>query len=181
MDIMKNKLLPRSTMNSKLLYFKRGGIVKFQHSGKLPIGTQAQYDHVTGIYQSLVDKGINPQAALDLVNQKVFEGGWKGYSTGDGKRYKDVDSFTNHLIDWHRRMYPESLKANNFEEYYKGIMVTPKHKYNPRGNAYRKDLERTRPGVKKRINYYRSLQNLPPLVQTDQVQNVEDPLQVSYT
>lgn len=168
---MKSKLAPRLSINSKLLCFKNGGVAKFQHAGKLPIGSQAQYNHVTEIYQSLVDKGVNPQAALDLVNQKIAEKGWTGYSTGDGKKYKDVNSFTDHLIDWHGRMYPESLKANNFEEFYKGIMITPKYKYNKRGKAYKRELENTRPGVKKRINYYRSLQGLPPLAYIDQIQS----------
>lgn len=165
---MKNKLAPRLSITNKLLRFKNGGVTKFQHSGKLPIGNQAQYNHVVEIYQSLVDKGVNPQAALDLVNQKVAEKGWTGYATGDNKKYNNVSDFTDHLIDWHGRMYPESLKANNFEEYYKGIMVTPKYKYNPRGNAYKRELENTRPGVKKRINHYRSLQGLPPLAYVDQ-------------
>lgn len=166
---MKSKLSPKLTINSKLLCFKNGGVAKFQKAGKLPIGNQAQYNHVTEIYQSLVDKGVNPQAALDLVNQKVTEKGWTGYSTGDNKKYKNVSDFTDHLIDWHGRMYPESLKANSFEQFYRGIMITPKHKYNPRGNAYKRELENTRPGVKKRINHYRSLQGLPPLAYVDQI------------
>ena len=164
---MKSKLVPRSTIYTKLSSFRNGGIAKFQASGKLPIGNQSQYNHVTEIYQSLVDKGVEPQAALDLVNQKIAEKGWNGYVTGDNKKYPDVNSFTDHLIDWHGRMYPESLKAKNFEQFYRGIMITPKYKYNPRGNAYKRELENTRPGVKKRINYYRSLQNLPPLAYQD--------------
>lgn len=175
---MRSKLEPKNSINSKISIFKNGGVAKFQNSGKLPIGNQAQYNHVTEIYQDLVDKGVNPQAALDLVNQKVAEKGWKGYSTGDNKKYNNVSDFTDHLIDWHGRMYPESLKANNFEEYYRGIMITPKHKYNTRGNAYKRELESTRPGVKKRINHYRSLQGLSPLVYVDQVQT--NPLTMQY-
>ena len=120
----KNKLSPRLSINNKLLCFKNGGVQKFGGSGKLPIGTQAQYDHVVEIYQNLVDKGVNPQAALDLVNQKVAEKGWTGYVTGDKKRYNNISDFTDHLIDWHGRMYPNSLDVKNFDEYYEGINGT---------------------------------------------------------
>lgn len=129
----------------------------------LPIGTQKQYNNVVSIYQSLVSKGIPPQAALDLVNQKVAEKGWTGYSTGDNKKFNNVDQFTDHLIDWHERMYPDSLKAKNFNDFWKGIQITPKYPYNPRGNEYKQELLRTRPGVKKRINFYRKQQGLSPL------------------
>ena len=136
---------------------------KLKTGGRLPIGTKSQYDNVVSIYQSLVSKGVDPQAALDLVNQKVAEKGWTGYATGDNKKFNNVDQFTDHLIDWHSRMYPDSLKAKNFNDYWKGIMITPKNKYNPRGNAYKKELLLTRPGVKKRINFYRKQQGLNPL------------------
>lgn len=136
---------------------------KLKTGGRLPIGTKSQYDNVVSIYQSLVSKGVDPQAALDLVNQKVAEKGWTGYATGDNKKFNNVDQFTDHLIDWHSRMYPDSLKAKNFNDYWKGIMITPKNKYNPRGNAYKQELLRTRPGVKKRINFYRKQQGLSPL------------------
>ena len=134
-----------------------------QKEGILPIGTRDQYNNVVSIYQSLVSKGVPPQAALDLVNQKVAEKGWTGYSTGDNKKFNNVDQFTDHLIDWHSRMYPDSLKANNFNEFWNGIMITPTYKYNPRGNNYKQELLRTRPGVKKRINFYRKQQGLSPL------------------
>lgn len=130
---------------------------------KLPIGTRSQYNNVISIYQSLVSKGVNPQAALDLVNQKVAEKGWSGYSTGDNKKFNNVDQFTDHLIDWHGRMYPDSLKAKNFNDFWEGIQITPKYPYNPRGNDYKQELLRTRPGVKKRINFYRKQQGLSPL------------------
>lgn len=136
---------------------------KLKTGGRLPIGTKSQYDNVVSIYQSLVSKGVDPQAALDLVNQKVAEKGWTGYATGDNKKFNNVDQFTDHLIDWHSRMYPDSLKAKNFNDYWKGIMITPKNKYNPRGDAYKKELLLTRPGVKKRINFYRKQQGLNPL------------------
>lgn len=129
----------------------------------LPIGNQNQYNNVLSIYQSLVSKGINPQTALELVNQKVAEKGWSGYATGDNKKFNNVDQFTDHLIDWHRRMYPDSLKARNFEEYWRGIQIIPKYPYSPRGNDYKQELLRTRPGVKKRINFYRKQQGLSPL------------------
>lgn len=136
---------------------------------KLPIGNQAQYDHVTTIYQSLVNKGVDPQAAVDLVNQKVAEKGWTGWVTGDKKKYSTVDAFTDHLIEWMGRMYPGSLNSKGFEDYWKAIMKG-KHKYNPNPTKYRKDLYKTRPGVLKRINHYRSLQNLPPLAKLDELE-----------
>lgn len=129
----------------------------------LPIGNQNQYNNVISIYQSLVSKGINPQTALELVNQKVAEKGWSGYATGDNKKFNNVDQFTDHLIDWHSRMYPNSLKARNFEEYWRGIQVTPKYKYNSENPNYKQHLLQTRPGVKKRINFYRKQQGLSPL------------------
>lgn len=144
---------------------------KLKTGGRLPIGTKSQYDNVVSIYQSLVSKGVDPQAALDLVNQKVAEKGWTGYATGDNKKFNNVDQFTDHLIDWHSRMYPDSLKAKNFNDYWKGIMITPKNKYNPRGNAYKKELLLTRPGVKKRINFYRKQQGLNPLALITQNQD----------
>lgn len=184
-----NKLIKKLGYQVKLERFKNGGqILKFQNAGKLPIGTQAQYDHAVAIYQSLVDKGVNPQAALDLVNQKIAEKGWRGWVTGDNKRYPSVDKFTNHLIEWHGRMYPDSLNAENFNEFYRGVNGTREQndkakRTNGRSNSgrnyyntekgwngYRKDLLQTRPGVKKRINYYRSLQNLPPLVYQEPIE-----------
>ena len=139
--------------------YKRGGI--------LPIGTQQQYNNVVSIYQSLISKGIPPQAALEIVNQKVAEKGWTGYTTGDNQKYSTADEFTDHIIDWHGRMYPDSLKANNFEDYWKSIQITPKHKYNSQNPNYRQELLKTRPGVKKRINHYRQQQGLPLLSYMD--------------
>lgn len=133
-----------------------------------PIGNRSQYNNVVSIYLSLVNKGVNPQAALDLVNQKVAEKGWNGYVTGDNKKFKNVDQFTDHIIDWYGRMYPDSLKANNFNQYWRGIQVTPKYKYNSENPNYKKELLRTRPGVKKRINFYRAQQGQAPLTLMDQ-------------
>ena len=135
-----------------------------QLAGKMP-GTKSQYDNVTQIYQALVDKGVTPQAALDLTNQKVAEKGWTGFATGDNKKYPNAQSFAQHLIDWHSKMYPDSLKAQNFQQYYNGIQKNVKHMYNSEKgyNGYKKDLLLTRPGVKKRINYYRATQGLGPL------------------
>lgn len=136
---------------------------KYSDGGSLPIGNRNQYNHVVSIYQSLLNQGVSPQAALELTNQKIAEKGWTGYSTGDNKRFNTADQFTQHLIDWHGKMYPESLKANNFEEFWKGIQITPKYKYNSENPDYKKLLLKTRPGVKKRINFYREKQGLPPL------------------
>lgn len=142
-------------------------IQKYQKGKPLPIGTQQQYNNVVSIYQSLISKGIPPQAALEIVNQKVAEKGWTGFTTGDNQKYSTADEFTDHIIDWHSRMYPDSLKANNFEDYWKSIQITPKHKYNSQNPNYRQELLKTRPGVKKRINHYRQQQGLPLLSYMD--------------
>lgn len=148
--------------------YKSGGMIKLQRGGRIPIGNRSQYNNVVSIYLSLVNKGVNPQAALDLVNQKVAEKGWSGYVTGDNKKFKNVDQFTDHIIDWYGRMYPDSLKANNFNQYWRGIQVTPKYKYNSENPNYKKELLKTRPGVKKRINFYRAQQGQAPLTLMDQ-------------
>lgn len=135
----------------------------YKGGGAIPIGTQEQYNNVVSIYQSLVSKGIQPQAALEIVNQKVAEKGWAGFATGDNKKYFNSDDFANHIIDWHGRMYPDSLKAKNFEDYWKGIQITPKYKYNSENPNYKQELLKTRSGVKKRINFYRQQQGLNPL------------------
>ena len=142
-------------------------IQKYQKGKPLPIGNKSQYDNVVSIYQSLVSKGVPPQAALEIVNQKVAEKGWTGFATGDNKKYSTADAFADHIIDWHGRMYPDSLKANNFEDYWKSIQITPKHKYNSQNPNYRQELLKTRPGVKKRINHYRQQQGLPLLSYID--------------
>lgn len=131
---------------------------------KLPIGTQDQYNNIISIYQALVSKGVNPQVALELTNQKVAEKGWEGYSTGDNKKFSNVQDFTNHIIRLHKKMYPDSLKARNFEQFWRGIQITPKYKYNSENPNYKRNLLDTRPGVKKRINFYRQQKGLGPLV-----------------
>lgn len=150
--------------HAKWKHANGGTILKMQLAGKMP-GTRSQYNNVTQIYQALVDKGVTPQAALDLTNQKVAEKGWTGFATGDNKKYPNVQSFADHLINWHSRMYPDSLKAQNFQQYYDGIQKNAKYMYNSEKgyNGYKKDLLLTRPGVKKRINYYRATKGLGPL------------------
>lgn len=135
----------------------------YKGGGAIPIGTQEQYNNVVSIYQSLVSKGVPPQAALEIVNQKVAEKGWTGFATGDNKKYFNSDDFADHIIDWHGRMYPDSLKAKSFEDYWKGIQITPKYKYNSENPNYKQELLKTRSGVKKRINFYRQQQGLNPL------------------
>lgn len=146
-------------------------INKYQKGESLPIGNQQQYNNVVSIYQSLVSKGIPPQAALEIVNQKVAEKGWTGFATGDNKKYSTADGFADHIIDWHSRMYPDSLKARSFEDYWKGIQITPKYKYNSEDPNYKKKLLKTRPGVKKRINHYRQQQGLPLLTYINNIDN----------
>lgn len=70
------KLIRKPSYQEKLQRFRSGGpIPKFQKAGKLPIGNQKQYDYATEIYQSFVDNGAAPQAALDLTNLVIAEGG----------------------------------------------------------------------------------------------------------
>lgn len=128
-----------------------------------PVKHDARYNHAVTIYQSFINQGISPQAALELTNQKVAEKGWSGWASGDNKKYNNVDSFTDHVVNHFNKMYPDSLKANNFNQFYKGIEVTPKYKYNPNPALYKGKLLETRPGVKKRINEYRRLQGQSPL------------------
>ena len=146
-------------------------INKYQKGKSLPIGNQQQYNNVVSIYQSLVSKGIPPQAALEIVNQKVAEKGWAGFATGDNKKYSTADDFADHIIDWYGRMYPDSLKANSFEDYWKSLQITPKYKYNNKNPNYKQELLRTRPGVKKRINHYRQQQGLPLLTYINNIDN----------
>lgn len=142
-------------------------VPKFKNSGKLPIGNQEQYDYVTDIYQSFVDKGVDPQSALDLTNLVIAEGGWYKYRTGDSKQFQNADTLTDHVIQHHKAMYPDTLKSTNWESFYRGLNVTPKYKYNSENPNYKKWLYKTRPGIKKRINFYRQTQNLTPLAYLD--------------
>lgn len=133
-----------------------------QYSSGGKVAHDARYNHVTQIYQSYINQGVNPQAALELTNQKIAEKGWTGWVSGDNKRYGDVNSFTDHTIDQFNRLYPDSLKSNNFNQFFQGI-EGGRTKYNPAPNIYRQHLLQTRPGVKKRINEYRRLQGQSPL------------------
>lgn len=161
----KEVLLPEVVVTPKSSYTPKGQktIRINQKGGQLPIGNRDQYNNVTQIYQALVDRGVEPQAALDLTNQKVAERGWKGFSTGDKKSYPNANSFADHIVDWHGRMFPDSLKAKSFNDFWRSIQVTPKYKYNSENPNYKNHLLETRPGVKKRINFYRKQQGLGPL------------------
>ena len=141
-------------------YFPKFFDNTFAGGGK--VAHDARYNHVTQIYQSYINQGVNPQTALELTNQKIAEKGWTGWVSGDNKRYNNVNSFTNHTIDQFSRLYPDSLKSNNFNQFFQGI-EGGRTKYNPTPNIYRQHLLQTRPGVKKRINEYRRLQGQSPL------------------
>ena len=170
------KLIKRPTYITK---FMSGGLIpKFQKAGKLPIGNRRQYDYVTEIYQNFVNKGVNPQAALDLTNLVVQEGGWFTYKTGDGKRFKNANDLTNHVIGHHSRLFPDTLKANNWESFYRGLNVTPKYKYNSERPNYKQWLYGGRPGIKKRINYYRSQQGLSPLAYQEPI--IDQQSEINY-
>lgn len=160
-------LVKRATFaqNARKWKHKDGGILqKFQNGG-----TQK---HAQDVYQGFINQGVTPEVALELTNQQVAEGGWNKYSTGDKQTFKAVEPFTQHVVDWHERMYPDSLKATNFNQFFKGLQ-NGKYKYNPNSNQYYKHLKSTRPGVKKRINVYRESLGETPLAF---VNNSEDPL-----
>lgn len=164
------KLVKRATFaaNARKWKHKEGGLlIKNQFGGNT---NDYRYNNVISIYNSLLDEGIQPQAALELTNQKVAEKGWKGYVSGDNKHFNNSDDFAEHLINLHQRLYPDSLKANNFNQFYKAIEFG-KNKYNPNPNAYKQQLLDTRNGVKKRINSYRAIQNLPPLTLLNNINN----------
>lgn len=133
-----------------------------KHAGGGKVAHDARYNHATQIYQSYINQGVNPQTALELTNQKIAEKGWTGWVSGDNKRYNNVVSFTDHTINQFNRLYPDSLKSNNFNQFFQGI-EGGRTKYNPTPNIYRQHLLQTRPGVKKRINEYRRLQGQSPL------------------
>lgn len=159
------KLIRKPNYSNKLQLFKLGGCIpKFREGNTLPIGNQEQYDYATGIYQSFVDNGASPQSALDLTNLVIAEGGWFKYGTGDGKKFTNADDLTKHVIGHHSRMFPDTLTSTNWESFYKGLNETPQYKYNSKRPDYKEWLYSSRPGIKKRINHYRTMQGLSPLV-----------------
>lgn len=169
------KLIRKPSYQEKLKRFKEGGqIPKFQNAGKLPIGNQEQYNYATEIYQSFIDNGAQPQAALDLTNLVIAEGGWFKYATGDGKKFRSASDLTRHVIGHHQRRFPDTLKATDWNSFYRGLNETPKYKYNSVRPDYKKWLYRSRLGIKKRINYYRSQKGLPPLAYQDQTDPMID-------
>ena len=126
----------------------------------------ARYKHATTLYKGYVDAGVNPQAALELVNQQIAEKGWNTWASGDNRKFSNADDFIKHTIDYHTRMYPDTLNADNFTQFFKGLEFG-KHRYNPNVQKYKKDLLLTRPGVKKRINKYRATLGQAPLAFMD--------------
>ena len=126
----------------------------------------ARYKHATTLYKGYVDAGVNPQAALELVNQQIAEKGWNTWASGDNRKFSNADDFIKHTVDYHTRMYPDTLNADNFTQFFKGLEFG-KHRYNPNVQKYKKDLLLTRPGVKKRINKYRATLGQAPLAFMD--------------
>lgn len=136
----------------------------FRKGGK--IIERDRYNNVTSIYQEYINAGVSPEVALELTNQKVAEKGWTGYVSGDKKRFSNVKDFVNHTVDYHSRMYPDTLKATNFNQFYNGLEFG-EHRYNPYVKTYKDKLLLTRPGVRKRINQYRAKQGQQPLAFID--------------
>lgn len=132
----------------------------FRKGGK--ITERDRYNNVTSIYQEYINAGVSPEVALELTNQKVAEKGWTGYASGDKKRFRNAKDFVDHTVDYHSRMYPDTLKATNFNQFYNGLEFG-EHRYNPYVKTYKDKLLLTRPGVRKRINQYRAKQGQQPL------------------
>lgn len=154
-------------------YVFKEGVPKFQNSGKLPIGNQKQYDYVVGLYKSFIDNGATPQSALDFTNLVVAEGGWYNYKTGDGRQFRNSDELAKHVLGHHRRMFPETLRSKDWNSFYRGLNVTPKYKYNSENPNYKNWLYQSRPGVRKRVNHFRKLQNQPPLAYINEQEETE--------
>lgn len=124
----------------------------------MPNNTENQiYNHVTSYYQALLDKGMSPEVAKELTVQQVAEGGYNTkWWSGDKVKYNTPQELAAHVIDHHSRMFPDSLKATNFNEFYNGIQKTGKAMYNKvKGyNGYKQHLLTYRPGIVRRINKY---------------------------
>lgn len=131
-------------------------------NGGSKVAHDAKYNHAVTLYQGYIDRGMTPQTALELTNQKIAEKGWTGWASGDNKKFSTPDAFMDHTVDFHERMYPDSLNVNNFNQFFNGL-EEGKHKYNPAPTVYKRNLLMTRPGVKKRINEYRATQGQAPL------------------
>lgn len=131
-------------------------------NGGSKVAHDAKYNHAVTLYQGYIDRGMTPQTALELTNQKIAEKGWTGWASGDNKKFSTPDAFMDHTVDFHERMYPDSLNVNNFNQFFNGL-EEGKHKYNPVPTVYKRNLLMTRPGVKKRINEYRATQGQAPL------------------
>lgn len=132
------------------------------YGGGGPVRKDHNYTHVTSLYQALIDRGIPPQAALELTNQQVAEGGWNAWYTGDGKRYPTHNGLADHIASWMTKSYPDTIKAKNFDQFFNGLQHGKNGSYNNKPE-YKPNLLNTRPGVKRRINAYRAEQGLPPL------------------
>lgn len=128
----------------------------------VPVKQDANYNHAVAVYQGLLNRGIPEQAAFELTNQKILEGGWKSLHTGDGKHYKDMNKLLDHIASWMKTSYPDTIKAKNFNEFYNGLMNGKNGKYNDRP-AYKQELLNTRKGVLRRINNYRGTKGQKPL------------------
>lgn len=124
----------------------------------MPNNTENQiYNHVTSYYQALLDQGMSPEVAKELTVQQVREGGYaKRWWSGDGVKFNTPQELAKHVIAKHSKLYPDSLKATNFDEFYNGLQKTGKYMYNSEQgyNGYRKALLNVRPGVVRRIDKY---------------------------
>lgn len=115
------------------------------------------YQHLTTYYQALLDRGMSPEVAKELTVQQVAEGGYdKKWWSGDLVKFNTPTELADHVIDHHSRLYPDSLKATNFDEFYDGLQKTGKHMYNSEKgyNGYKQHLLSYRPAIIRRLDNY---------------------------
>lgn len=129
---------------------------------KRPVAEDRNYRKVVTLYQGYIDRGLSPETALELTNQNIRESGWNTWKSGDGRHNKSANDLMNHVMEWHERMYPDTLKAKNFNDFYNAL-ENGSHRYNPRYKGYENELLDLRKGIKRRINHYRAKQGQQPL------------------
>ncbi len=125
------------------------------------------YKHLTSYYQALLDRGMTPEVAKELTVQQVAEGGYDTkWWSGDEVKFNTPGELADHVIGHHSRMYPDSLKATNFDEFYNGIQRTGKAMYNSEKgyNGYKRHLLSYRPAILRRLDKYE--QSKTPAVQS---------------
>ena len=129
---------------------------------KRPVAEDKNYRKVVTLYQGYIDRGLSPETALELTNQNIRESGWDTWKSGDGRHNKSADALMDHVMEWHKRMYPDTLDVKSFDDFYNAL-ENGAHRYNPRYKGYKDELIELRNGIKNRVNHYRAKQGQQPL------------------